>query len=125
VIAFGGPTRRWDEFVSETPGSNFCHLANWRQMMADVLGHECRYLVAMDDSGRWSGLLPLVRVKSRLFGHYLLSMPFLNYGGPIGSEGAQARLTEHAVAEAHRSNAGPSRVPIAHASAGGPRPLAT
>jgi FemAB-related protein (PEP-CTERM system-associated) len=73
--------------------------------MADVLGHECRYLVATDSAGRWSGLLPLVRVRSRLFGHYLLSMPFLNYGGPIGSEAAQRYLVEHAVAVARGSKA--------------------
>lgn len=105
VIAFDGPTDRWDQFVSETPGSSFCHLAGWRQIMADVLGHKCHYLVATSDGGRWLGVLPLVRVKSRLFGHYLLSMPFLNYGGPIGRPDAQARLVEHAVAEARRSNA--------------------
>ena len=31
-------------------------------------------------------MLPLVRVKSLVFGHYLVSMPFLNYGGPLGTD---------------------------------------
>ena len=31
-----------------------------------------------------AGVLPLVRVRSALFGHYLVSMPFVNYGGPLG-----------------------------------------
>lgn len=104
VIEFDGPADRWDKSVSETPGSSFCHLAGWREIMVDVLGHECRYLVAQDDTGMWRGLLPLVHVKSRLFGHYLLSMPFLNYGGPIGSAGAQTRLVEYAIDQARRAN---------------------
>jgi len=86
----------WDALVARSPGATFCHLAGWREIMADVLGHECRYLVAADSSERWQGVLPLVRVRSFL-GHYLVSMPFLNAGGPIGSEAAQAALAERAV----------------------------
>jgi FemAB-related protein (PEP-CTERM system-associated) len=39
-------------------------------------------------------------VKSRLFGHYLVSMPFLNYGGPLGEAGAVRALCDAAVSEA-------------------------
>ena len=73
--------------------------------MSDGLGAECLYRVARDRDGVWQGVLPLVRVKSRLFGHYLVSMPFLNYGGPIGSPTAQAALAEAAQREAFRSGA--------------------
>jgi FemAB-related protein (PEP-CTERM system-associated) len=38
-----------------------------------------------------------VRVKS-LLGHYVISMPFLNDGGPLGDADAQLVLVEHAVA---------------------------
>jgi len=48
------------------------------------------------------GVLPLVRVRSPLLGHYLVSMPFLNAGGPIGSPGAVAALGEHATLLARR-----------------------
>jgi FemAB-related protein (PEP-CTERM system-associated) len=42
-------------------------------------------------------VLPLVRVKSIVFGHYLVSMPFLNYGGPLGSaDGIRAVVAEAA-----------------------------
>ncbi|HVT38515.1 MAG TPA: GNAT family N-acetyltransferase, partial [Gemmatimonadaceae bacterium] len=54
-------------------------------------------------SGAWLGVLPLVRVKSRVVGHYLVSMPFLNAGGPLGVQAAQVALVEHAVAEAKRT----------------------
>ena len=62
--------------------------------MKGVFGHDCLYLAARDHAGRIEGVLPLVRVKSRIFGHFLVSMPFLNYGGPVGSPRATALLAE-------------------------------
>jgi len=69
--------------------------------MSDALGHECHYLVAQDEQGVWRGVLPIVRVRG-LLGHFLVSMPFLNDGGPLGDEVAQRRLVEHAVREGGR-----------------------
>jgi len=64
--------------------------------MERVFRHECIYLEARDDTGRLAGVLPLVRVRSVLFGHYLVSMPFLNYGGPLGADAALRALAAHA-----------------------------
>ena len=100
-----GEATEWDGFIAGDAESTFCHLAGWRAVIGDVLRHECRYLVARDNAGVWRGTLPLVRVKSPLLGHYLISMPFLNYGGPLGTPGAQAALAEAAVLEARRSGA--------------------
>ncbi len=102
IQLFDGSAQEWDGFVAQAEGSSFCHLAGWRAILTDLLGHECIYEVACDDEGHWQGMLPLVRVRSHLFGHYLVSMPFLNYGGPLGSPAAQARLAERAVAKARR-----------------------
>jgi FemAB-related protein (PEP-CTERM system-associated) len=68
--------------------------------MEDVLGHETVYLIARDADGQASGVLPLVHVVSALFGNYLLSMPFLNYGGPLGSGAARLALLNAARDEA-------------------------
>jgi FemAB-related protein (PEP-CTERM system-associated) len=57
-----------------------------------VFGHQCLYLAARTASGSLAGVLPLVWVRSRIFGHYLVSMPFLNYGGPLGSDDAVSDL---------------------------------
>jgi serine/alanine adding enzyme len=97
VLELGGEAAEWDRFVSCADGSTFCHLAGWREVMEDVLGHRCRYAVAVDGEGAWRGVLPLVHVRSRIFGNYLLSMPFLNYGGPLGTPEAQRRLLVHSV----------------------------
>jgi hypothetical protein len=37
-----------------------------------------------------AGLLPLVHFRSRLFGRFLVSVPFLNYGGVLASDAAAA-----------------------------------
>jgi len=105
VQPFADDGARWDAFVGAAEHSTFCHLAGWREIMTDVLGHECPYLVAADEQGAWRGVLPLVRVRSRLFGHYLVSMPFLNYGGPLGTPAAQHDLVQAAVGLARRSSA--------------------
>ena len=92
----------WDAFTASAPDSTFCHLAGWRGVMTDVLGHESLFLYTQDRDGAWRAVLPLVRVRSPLFGHYLVSMPFLNAGGPVGAPDGVAALLDHAAALARR-----------------------
>jgi FemAB-related protein (PEP-CTERM system-associated) len=55
--------------------------------------------------GRLAGILPLVRVKSVVFGHYLVSLPFVNYGGPLGDTQAVGALAAHATEQAREDGA--------------------
>lgn len=96
VEEFRGNAAEWDGYVQGSVDGTFCHLSGWQEIITGVLGHECHYLVARHDSGECQGVLPLARVRSRLFGDYLLSMPFLNYGGPIGTPEAEQQLCRHA-----------------------------
>lgn len=98
VSRFDGAAAEWDGFVRTQPGWTLFHLHGWREIVGRALGHECVYLIARDNGGRAVGVLPLVRVRSLVFGHFLVSMPFVNQGGPIGSEEACRAL----VAEASR-----------------------
>jgi serine/alanine adding enzyme len=100
IVRDDGDPAAWDRFVADAPESTYAHLAGWREVMTDALGHECIYLVAVDGDGSWCGVLPLVRVRSRIFGSYLVSLPFINYGGPLGSLEVQQELATAAVAEA-------------------------
>lgn len=97
VAEFGGDAEEWDGFVRGQNGWTHYHLYGWRAIMRDVLGHECLYLAARADDGGVIGVLPLVRVKSLIFGHYLVSMPFLNYGGPLGQDDAIRALGDRAI----------------------------
>lgn len=106
VGPYDGSDEDWDGFVADAEGSSFCHLSGWRETMSDVLGAEPAYIAARDQDAQCRGVLPLMHVRSRLFGHYLISMPFLNYGGPLGSQAARRYLGEASVALAKHAGAG-------------------
>lgn len=99
IVRVGSDLDAWERYVGSDAASTHCHRGGWQKVMCDALGHECRYLAAADEGGRWRGVLPLVRVRG-LLGNFLVSMPFLNDGGPLGDDTAQLRLIEEAVREA-------------------------
>jgi FemAB-related protein (PEP-CTERM system-associated) len=98
------PGAEWDTFVRHQSGWTFCHVSAWHDVIRAVFGHECLYMVARRDDASIAAILPLVRVKSAVLGHYLVSMPFLNYGGPLGDPVAVRAVVDHAVALAARDN---------------------
>ncbi len=102
VGPYDGTPEAWDAFVRGSVGWTHFHLWGWRRVIERGHGHECVYLAATDESGALAGVLPLVHVRSRWFGHFLVSMPFLNYGGPLGSDEAVRALAAEAVALAER-----------------------
>ena len=76
---------RWEAFVRGCPEATFFHRIGWRDIIEDVFHHRCHYLVA--ERGReLVGVLPLAEVRSRLFGHALISLPFCVYAGPAASD---------------------------------------
>ncbi|HEU5322339.1 MAG TPA: hypothetical protein VFX28_16155, partial [Methylomirabilota bacterium] len=72
--------KAWDRFVERHPLATVAHLGGWGRVAGRAYGHEAIYLAAAAD-GEVVGVLPLVLVRSRLFGRRLVSMPFLDYGG--------------------------------------------
>jgi FemAB-related protein (PEP-CTERM system-associated) len=96
VSRFEGAPADWDNFVRAQPGWVHFHLYGWRTVIERVFIHKCIYLAARDDAGRIAGVLPLIRVRSLIFGHFLVSMPFLNYGGPLGTKEAVVALVAEA-----------------------------
>lgn len=95
----------WDAFVRGQPGWSHTHLFGWRKVIERVFNHECSYLGAWDDENTLIGVLPLVHVHSLVFGRFLVSMPFLNYGGPVGQEQSIGPLVDEGVALAQSSGA--------------------
>ena len=93
-----GSEQEWDTFAASQNGFTHFHRLRWRTVIEKVFGHECIYLAARDNDGSLVGILPLVHVRSVIFGRYLVSMPFLNYGGPLGSESGIRALVSEAVA---------------------------
>lgn len=105
IEAFHGSSSEWDAFVETQPRWTACHLHAWKPLIERLYGHDTPFLCARDAVGALVGVLPLVRVRSRLFGHYLVSMPFVSYGGPLGSDEAVRALATAAQELAERDRA--------------------
>lgn len=79
----------WDAFVASRPEASFFHLAAWARVIARAFGHRTHYVFTERD-GAITGVLPLVHVKTRLFGNTLISNPFCVYGGPVAADAESA-----------------------------------
>lgn len=72
---------RWNEFVSQF--SDYpCLLYEWRNILENVYGYKCYYLVA-EEKNEIAGIFPAALIESKLFGTWLCSLPFSDYGGPV------------------------------------------
>lgn len=82
--------RDWEQYVTAHRDATGYHAWGWRRVFKQAFGHESSYLVAREGN-RIVGLLPLVFIKSAIFGRSLTSMAFLNYGGVIADSADAAR----------------------------------
>ncbi|ABL00075.1 FemAB family XrtA/PEP-CTERM system-associated protein [Pelobacter propionicus] len=81
----------WDNYVTSHPEATNYHQSPWRRVVERSFGHRTHYLAATDDAGRIRGVLPLVHMDSRLFGSFLVSLPFFNYGGLLADSSEATR----------------------------------
>jgi FemAB-related protein (PEP-CTERM system-associated) len=94
-----GDEAAWDAFLDTREEATLYHRARWRRLIRALFGHEGWYLYASGESGEILGVLPLIRLRSRLFGDYLVSMPYVNYGGAIGVSQDIEHALMHAACE--------------------------
>jgi FemAB-related protein (PEP-CTERM system-associated) len=102
ITALGPDRTGWDRFVDSHPQATFFHRSEWRGVIEKAFGHRTHYLVAEQD-GAITGVLPLAQVKTRLFGHTLISLPFCVYGGPLAVDAATSRALAARAAELGRN----------------------
>ena len=96
----------WDRFVDHCPEATFFHRADWREVIETAFGHPTWFYLAEGPEGI-EGVLPLARVRSRLFGDALISLPFAVYGGIAATtERAAAALDAAAQELARRLDTG-------------------
>lgn len=105
VTTFDPADRRWDDYVAAAPSACVYHDARWRSVFEEVFRHRCHYLAALDGD-RVTGILPLVEMRSILFGRFLVSLPFVTYGGIAAGDGqAHRALAEAAIRLGQRRRA--------------------
>lgn len=101
---------QWNQYVMESPKATFYHRIEWKHIIETSFGHKTYYLMAFQSfnsnpnnptnsinstnptnstnsinssnpTNSVVGILPLVHIKSLIFGSIFCSMPFLNFGG--------------------------------------------
>jgi len=85
ITALGDDTTAWDRYVAVHKDATFFHRSAWRRVIERAFNHRTHYLVAEQD-GAIAGVLPLEQVKTALFGHSLMSLPFCVYGGMLAAD---------------------------------------
>jgi len=70
----------WNTYVHKCPDASHYHQYEWREFFSGFYRKQTFYFLASENK-KVVGLLPLVRQKSLFFGDYLVSLPFVNYGG--------------------------------------------
>ena len=88
--------QRWDEFVMACPEATFFHRSGWQKIVSNVFHHPTYFMYA-EINGQIQAVLPLAQVKSWLFGHALVSLPFAVYGGvasinPVATEALEREV---------------------------------
>jgi serine/alanine adding enzyme len=89
--------RRWEAFAESFAQSSNYHRWGWKQVIEESFDWPTYYLMASEgDSIR--GILPLAWQRSRVFGSFLTSLPFLNCAG-VAAQTAEAKkaLVQEAV----------------------------
>jgi FemAB-related protein (PEP-CTERM system-associated) len=76
----GNEEESWDGYVDRCAHATHFHLNGWRRVIEQSYGHRPFYLWAKEN-GEPKGILPIVLIRSILFGRSLVSLPFLDYGG--------------------------------------------
>ena len=74
---------QWRVFTESMNHSNIYHDVKWCDLIKSNFGHTPYYITCRKSDGSLCGVFPVIHMDSRLFGSFLVSMPYFNYGGPL------------------------------------------
>jgi len=99
----------WNRYVESNPAASIYHRAEWKELIKKTFGHGSYYFAARNNDGEIVGILPLIRLTSRLFGDFMVSMPYFNYGGAVADH-PQIEQQLMQAAAAHATTLGVSHI---------------
>lgn len=86
----------WDSYAKKKDTSLGYFTISWLQIIHRAFKHRV-FPLAVEQEGKVRGILPLVLVSSKLFGRFLVSVPFVNYGGVLADDSVVTQaLLRHA-----------------------------
>jgi FemAB-related protein (PEP-CTERM system-associated) len=98
AIATNADSDAWEAFVLEHRDGTVFHSWLWNDILAKTFRFKPHYLIARCGA-RIVGVLPLMEVKTLLFGHSLVSLPFCSWAGPIGVDEASLLALDQAAVQ--------------------------
>jgi serine/alanine adding enzyme len=95
----------WDAYVRSHPHATIYHLSAWQSIIRGTYNHKQFYLMALKneagpnpETDAIAGILPLIQLKSILFGNQIISIPFFDMGGVLAGESdTEKALIEEAI----------------------------
>jgi len=88
----------WQAFIIQHAGASLFHDFRWGRVIERVYGYRPHYLIAKTGD-EIRGVLPLVDLKTPLFGRALVSVAFFVYGGILAVDEAAALALAESAAE--------------------------
>ena len=87
-----------NSYVNNSNIANLYHDSRWGKIVEKCFGHKYYVLFSENSDGEINGVLPLVHMKSLIFGGFMVSMPYFNYGGVCANDGSTRKhLIDEAV----------------------------
>ncbi|MDI9245588.1 FemAB family XrtA/PEP-CTERM system-associated protein [Marinobacter sp. CHS3-4] len=105
-------------YVRAHPAASIWHLPEVLRFIQRHYGHSCQYLCCMNQNGQVIGVLPVAQLRSRLFGNFMVSVPYFNYGGVL-ADNADVAASLVKTADEWRSNRNAEHVELRHHSDNG------
>lgn len=81
----------WSAYVDASDRATIAHDIAWKDIISAGLGHHPRYLMAVDGS-TVRGILPMFLVKTWWRTRYLVSLPWIDYGGVLADDAEMEKL---------------------------------
>ncbi len=78
-----GINKEIDEYITRHSKSRIYHTTQWNSVIEKTFGHKTHYLILRNGKNRICGICPVTSFQSVLFGKFAISLPFVNYGGPL------------------------------------------
>ena len=94
----------WKGYVEKSISATFAHQIEWKDILEKSFKHKPLYLLGLENN-QIAGILPLFYYSSILFGKFLISLPWLDYGGVCANSiEIQQKLIDKAIKIAKQKN---------------------
>jgi serine/alanine adding enzyme len=81
-LAENDDCKHWNKYAAQHRQSTYCHRWEWQDIFRKSFKAKPYYYLA-ESNNKIVGIFPVIYMKSLLFGRYMISLPWLDYGGPV------------------------------------------